>query len=76
MKNFLSKISVAQWAGLVIAVLALVFVVMNRDRTAISLFWLDLSGPLWLILLIVFAVGWLVGVLTSRSRNKKPKSEK
>lgn len=75
MKNFLSKISVAQWAGLIIAVLAVVFVLMNTQDTAINLFGLTLSGPQWFVLLIVFVVGWLVGVLTSRSRNKKPKSE-
>ncbi len=74
MKNFLAKISPAQWAGLVIAILAIIFVLMNTASMKIKLFGLSLTGPQWLILLIVFAVGWLVGLLTSR-RNKK-KSEK
>ena len=70
MKNSLAKISPAQWAGLVIAILAIVFVLMNRESTHITLFWMQLEGPTWLILLVVFIVGWLVGVLTSRRRNK------
>lgn len=70
MKNTLAKVSPAQWAGVVIAVLAVIFVLMNRDSFEITLLWMHLSGPGWLILLIVFAVGWLVGVLTTRKRNK------
>ena len=71
MKNFLSKVSPAQWAGLVIAVLAIVFVLINRDDIPVNLFGLTISGPAWLILLLVFIVGWLVGVLTSRRRNSR-----
>lgn len=71
MKNLLAKISPAQWAGLVIAVLAIIFVLMNTASMKIKLFGLALTGPQWFILLIVFVVGWLVGVLTSRRRNKK-----
>lgn len=70
MKNFLARVSLAQWAGLVIAVLTVVFVLMNRKDQEVSLFGLTLTGPLWFILLIVFVVGWLVGVLTSRRRSK------
>lgn len=71
MKNFLAKVSPAQWAGLIIAVLAVLFVFTNHDTFEITLLWMHLSGPAWLVLLIVFAVGWLVGVLTSRKRNRK-----
>lgn len=71
MNNFLSKVSPAQWAGLVIAVLAVVFVLMNTQKIDISLFGMKITGPAWFILLLVFIVGWLVGVLTSRRRNKR-----
>ncbi|WP_024794852.1 hypothetical protein [Tomitella biformata] len=71
MKSFVAKVSPAQWAGLIIAILAVVFVLMNTASMKIKLFGLDLTGPQWFILLIVFVVGWLVGVLTSRRRNKK-----
>ena len=71
MKNFLAKVSPAQWAGLVIAVLVIVFVLINRDAIPVNLFGVTISGPAWLILLLVFIVGWLVGVLTSRRRNNK-----
>lgn len=71
MKNFLSKVSLAQWAGLIIAVLAIIFVLTNRDDISISLFGWQLTGSAWSILLGVLIVGWLVGVLTSRSSNKR-----
>ncbi len=70
MKSFLSKVSPAQWAGLLVAILVIVFVLINRDGIPVNLFGATISGPAWLILLLVFIVGWLVGVLTSRRRNK------
>lgn len=71
MKDFLAKVSPAQWVGLVIAILALIFVLMNRASAEITLLWMHLSGPTWLILLIVFAVGWLAGWLTTRKNTKR-----
>ncbi|WP_182346305.1 LapA family protein [Tomitella gaofuii] len=68
MKNLLSKISFAQWLGLVLAVLAIVFVFTNTNTTSITLYGLHLSGPTWLILLIILAIGWLIGLLTGRKR--------
>lgn len=68
MQNLLSKVSFAQWLGLVIAVLAIIFVFTNTDTTRITFYGLQLSGPTWLILLIVLAVGWLIGLLTGRKR--------
>ncbi len=71
MKNFLGRVSPVQWAGLILTVLVIVFVLINRQSTDINLFGLTVSGPQWFILLTVFIVGWLVGVLTSSKRNRK-----
>lgn len=71
---FLSKISFMQWVAVVLAILAIVFVLMNRDTTSISFFGVTVSAPLWLTLILVFAVGWLTGVLTVRKRSGGKKS--
>ncbi|MDN5757321.1 MAG: LapA family protein [Tomitella sp.] len=71
MKNALSKVSFAQWLGLLIAVLAIVFVFTNTNTTEITLYGLHLSGPTWLILLIILAIGWLIGLLTGRRQYKR-----
>lgn len=68
MKNLLAKISFAQWLGIVLAVLAIIFVFTNTETTKITLYGLHLSGPTWLILLIILAIGWLIGLLMGRSR--------
>lgn len=68
MSDFLKKISPAQWLGLVIAVLALVFVLTNRQKADVTIYGLDVHGPTWLILLIVLLIGWITGILMGRNR--------
>lgn len=71
MKNLVARVSPRQWAGLVVTVLAVVFVLMNRDEIPINLFGVQVTGPAWIVLLLVFLVGWLVGVLTNRRGRKR-----
>lgn len=66
MNSILSRVSPGQWAGLLILVVAIVFVVMNREEIPVSLFGVRITGPAWVILLLVFLAGWLVGVLATR----------
>ncbi|QBJ96279.1 LapA family protein [Rhodococcus sp. ABRD24] len=68
--SFLSRVSPPQWAALVLAVLAIIFVAQNRNTVSISLFWVSVEAPLWLTLTIIFAIGWVAGVLTMRRRGK------
>ncbi|WP_199256966.1 LapA family protein [Tomitella fengzijianii] len=68
--SFLSRLSFTQWIAVVLAILAIIFVLMNRDTTSISFFGVTVSAPLWLTLILVFAVGWLTGVLTMRKRRR------
>ncbi|WP_051939586.1 lipopolysaccharide assembly protein LapA domain-containing protein [Phaeacidiphilus oryzae] len=44
----------------VIAILAIVFIAQNRERVSIDFFTASLSCPLWLLLLIMAAVGMLL----------------
>jgi len=56
-----------QVVALVLVVVAVVFIVQNRDRVTINLFTVDVSAPVWLILTIMVLVGMAVGALL-RSR--------
>ncbi|KAA0918000.1 hypothetical protein [Dietzia sp. ANT_WB102] len=70
MTKIVARVSPRQWAGLIIAILAIVFVLMNRGEIPINLFGVQVTGPAWVLLLLVFLVGWLVGVLTNRRSRK------
>ncbi|MBS9371243.1 hypothetical protein GON09_000187 [Rhodococcus sp. B50] len=52
----------------VLVLLAALFVLQNRNSTSIDLFWISLQAPLWLVLVVIFAVGWLAGFLFERGR--------
>ena len=52
-----------QAAGVVLLVLAVVFILQNRRRTVITFILPDATAPLWLALLISALLGFLVGAL-------------
>ncbi len=54
--------------GLVVAALIALFIVQNRDTVKIHLFTLSVSAPLWLLLVVMVALGMLIGFLLSRRR--------
>ncbi|CAM2858036.1 LapA family protein [Prescottella defluvii] len=68
--SILNRVSPTQWGALALAVLAIIFVAQNRQSVSISLFFVSVTSPLWLTLLVIFAVGWLVGMLTTRRRKQ------
>lgn len=47
----------------IIAVVALAFVFQNTEQVHFDLFFLHFNAHLWLVLVIIFALGWLVGSL-------------
>ncbi|MGW8592900.1 LapA family protein [Dietzia sp. NPDC055877] len=47
---------------------------MNRDEIPINFFGVQITGPAWILLLLVFVAGWVVGVLTTRKRLKGPRA--
>jgi uncharacterized integral membrane protein len=71
---WLRSIPVRTWVALVIVIVALVFVLQNRQYTSIYLFTVSVSAPLWTILLITLAVGILAGLLVRRRRRDRTRS--
>ena len=67
----LSRISPAQWVAIVLAVLAIIFIVQNHHRVDINILMVTITSPMWLVLLIIFVVGWLAGLLTLRTRRAR-----
>ncbi|NKY49884.1 DUF1049 domain-containing protein [Nocardia vermiculata] len=70
-RSILSRVSPTQWVALVLLVLAIIFVAENRGRTSIEFLLIEITSPMWLVLLVMFAVGWLAGVLTMRRRGRR-----
>lgn len=54
--------------GIVVAVLLLVFITVNRDKTTISFILFSAETSLWVALAISGAAGCLVGFLLGRRR--------
>ncbi|HEX9762991.1 MAG TPA: LapA family protein [Acidimicrobiia bacterium] len=67
--------------GVVIALIAIalvvIFVLQNMDSTNITVLWWDAETPLWLLALVIFALGFLAGYLvkTRRVRRKRKEAE-
>ncbi|MET7767257.1 hypothetical protein [Nocardia sp. NPDC005366] len=68
-RSILSRISPTQWLALVLTVLAVFFVVENRNQVSIEFLLIDITAPMWLILLVMFVIGWGVGRLSYRRRS-------
>jgi uncharacterized integral membrane protein len=69
------------WRGIVliiIAVLLLVFAVQNLESAPVSFLGVDFSVPVWLLVVVTFALGMLLGgVVRGAARGlRKPKVER
>ena len=64
----LSKLTAKNWIAVIGTILAVVFIVQNRQRVRIELFFLDLNAPLWIALGVVLLIGWVVGRFSFRKR--------
>ncbi|WP_330182921.1 hypothetical protein OHB26_04200 [Nocardia sp. NBC_01503] len=67
-RSLLSRITPTQWVALALTVLAILFVVENRTKVSIEFLLITIRSPMWLVLLVMFVVGWLAGLLTARQR--------
>ncbi|OLF05161.1 hypothetical protein BLA60_37205 [Actinophytocola xinjiangensis] len=56
------------WVALVIAAIALIFVLQNRQKATIELFNISMSAPLWMTLLVTLLIGLVIGLLIRRNR--------
>jgi uncharacterized integral membrane protein len=57
-------------AGIVIAVVCLIFVFSNTKEATLSFLWLDITGAGWVFLFALLALGFLAGFLIGRNRYK------
>jgi uncharacterized integral membrane protein len=57
--------------GGVIAIVALIFILQNRNDITLNFLWLDINAPLWLWLTIMFVAGGIVGWIASRNRIRR-----
>ncbi len=59
--NFPSRLSPRMIVGLIIAILALIFVFQNTHRGRVNLFFWSVEAPAWLWMLTLFVAGVIVG---------------
>ncbi|MGV9823766.1 LapA family protein [Nocardia xishanensis] len=69
-RSFLARVSPTQWVALLLTVLAVLFVFDNRGKVTIEFLLISVQSPMWLILLVMFILGWITGVLTMRKRHR------
>lgn len=62
------------WIGLVIAILAAVFILQNRQTARVQLFVVTVSMPLWIAMTICALAGLLIGLLARRRRTTVTKT--
>ena len=55
------KISGRGIIGIIIAVIAVIFMIQNTDDAQISLLMFDVTLPLWIVILVVFLLGMFLG---------------
>jgi uncharacterized integral membrane protein len=64
----MGRVAAEHWIALVLLVLSIVFIAQNRERISIDVFSIQVTSPLWLILLVLFLVGLFVGFVSFRRR--------
>jgi LPXTG-motif cell wall-anchored protein len=57
--------------GIVIAVVAIWFILANTHRASITFWFVTVTSPMWLTLAGTFLAGMLASLLFTRSRRKK-----
>ena len=66
--RFFARLSAKNWIAILGAVLAVIFILQNRQRVRIEFLFLDLNAPLWISLGAVLLMGWVVGRFSFRKR--------
>jgi lipopolysaccharide assembly protein A len=62
------RIPFRYWVIIVLAALAAIFIAQNTDQHPIHLLWVTIASPTWLVLVVIFVAGMLVGALLRRRR--------
>ena len=55
----------AYWLPLLLVILAIIFIATNTNSTTFTVFWVNITQPLWMLLtgtvIVGFIIGWFVG---------------
>jgi putative membrane protein len=68
----LANMTAGNWMAVVLAILAIAFIVQNRDTVSIDVFHIGIRLPLWLSLSVMFLLGWLSGRFWGGRTRAKP----
>lgn len=66
--RFISRLSAKNWIAIIGAILAVIFIVQNRQRVRIEFLFLEMNAPLWISLGAVLLIGWIIGRFSFRKR--------
>lgn len=64
------NLSSKQITGIIIGIIALIFVFSNTASVTLSFLFLEITTPGWVMLLILLAAGFAAGFLVARGRYK------
>ena len=62
--NFFLNLLAKFWLPIVLVILAIIFLFQNKQSWQINFLWLHVSGPAWLMSLIILVIGAVIGSLT------------
>lgn len=65
-KSWLARITGRQWASMALVIVALVFILQNLNIVRVEFFLFHTSAPLWAVLLITLAAGYVIGRFSKR----------
>ncbi|QIK72205.1 LapA family protein [Propioniciclava coleopterorum] len=57
------------WLGVIIAALAIAFILQNRESAQVNLLVFQVASPLWITLTVVFVAGLAAGMLLRGRRS-------
>lgn len=66
--------SAGRIASLVALVLFIIFVLQNTDEGTVEFLWMDLTLPAWIYLVVIFALGVIVGWFSKMRSIKRKRS--
>lgn len=59
----------------VIILLALIFAIENRQTMSVSIFFMDLKGPGFILITVIFLLGFFLGRIYSLIKRRKKKQQ-
>lgn len=67
-KNDLAAFARRFWLPAVLLIVAIIFIATNTESATFNIFWVRITQPLWLLLTVTVAVGFVIGWFVGRRR--------